>query len=238
MSGLNELFGQSGPSAILFDLDGTLVDSVPDIGAAIDRMLVEVGRKPAGIERVRSWVGNGSPVLVERALANESLSVEELGRRQGRRSDVEQQEAQRAYEIFLKCYAGRVADLSDLYPGVVESLDAFSGRSIPMAVVTNKPHRFTEPLLGEMGIRHYFQLIISGDTLDKKKPHPLPITHAADYFGNATRDILMVGDSVTDVDAARAAGCKIACVTYGYNYGVSIYDAEPDLVVDSLQQLI
>ena len=92
MSGLNELFGQSGPSAILFDLDGTLVDSVPDIGAAVDSMLVEVGRKPAGIERVRSWVGNGSPVLVERALANESLSVEELGRRQGRRSDVEQQE--------------------------------------------------------------------------------------------------------------------------------------------------
>lgn len=238
MSTLSSLFGGTWPAVFLFDLDGTLVDSVPDIGDAVDRMLVEIGREPAGINKIRSWVGNGSPALVERALANESLTIDELAHRKGTRSAEQQRQFDEAYLLFLDFYSDRIADLSTLYPGAVETLNGLHERNVPMAIVTNKPVRFTEPLLEQLEISKYFDLVVSGDSLEEKKPNALPLVYSAKNFGVAIDKVLMVGDSITDVQAARAAGCKIACVNYGYNYGLSIYDAKPDLVVDSLIQLI
>lgn len=232
------LFGGAWPDAILFDLDGTLVDSVPDISDAVDRMLVTLGREPAGITKVRTWVGNGSPALVARAIANESLTLDELARRELSRSSEQQHAHDDAYQLFLDFYSARVAELSALYSGVVETLKALKEDKMPMAVVTNKPHRFTEPLLDQMGISSYFELVVSGDSLSEKKPSSLPLEYAAKHFDVSVTDILMVGDSITDVHAARAAGCKVACVSYGYNYGQRIEDVNPDVVVDSLTQLL
>ena len=213
------------PRMILIDLDGTLVDSVPDLAFCVDEMMRRLGREPYGEDRVRDWVGNGVERLVRRAL---------IGRLEG---EPDEDEFQRAYPIFLELYAENTSKRSRLYPGVLEGLEWLSAQGYHLGCVTNKAARFTEPLLEDLGIARFFALRLAGDSLPRKKPDPLPLLHAAEHFGVTPADSLMVGDSVSDVKAARAAGFAIVCVSYGYNHGRDIREARPDAVIDSLAEL-
>ena len=160
MSGFEQLFPGQLPRLVMFDLDGTLIDSVPDLAAAVDTMLLSLGRKPAGIEAVREWVGNGAPVLVRRALAG---GIDH--------SAVDDVEAEHALEVFMEAY-GASHELTVVYPGVQDTLRWLRKQGVEMALITNKPERFVGPLLDQMKIGRYFRWIIGGDTLPQKKPDP------------------------------------------------------------------
>ena len=213
------------PKLIMIDVDGTLVDSVPDLAYCVDQMMIELGMKERGEKKVRHWVGNGIPKLVERALTDdlEASPTKEV-------FDV-------AYPIFLDLYADNTAARSCLYDGVKDGLDYLKSKDYQLGCVTNKAEQFTHPLLKTLGIFDDFKIVISGDTLAKKKPDPLPLIHAASYFNISPQECLMLGDSVSDVKAARAAGFSIICMSYGYNHGNDIADESPDLVIDSMSQL-
>lgn len=210
---------------VLIDVDGTLVDSVPDLAFCVDAMMRELGMPERGETRVREWVGNGVERLVRRALID--------------RLDGEPDEVlfERAYPLFLDLYADNTSKRSLLYPGVKEGLTYLQSQGYALGCVTNKAAQFTEPLLRDLGIAPFFSIIISGDTLPKKKPDPLPLLHAAEFFGVSPQESLMIGDSVSDVHAARAAGFQIVCMSYGYNHGVDIREANPDVVIDSMAEL-
>ena len=218
-------FSGKDPKLVLFDLDGTLVDSVPDLAQAIDRMLVDMGRLPAGVEKVRHWVGNGAAVLVERALSGEMHPAKEI------------EGFERAYALFLAFYAQATADNSELYAGVEQCLQTLKARGIQLGVVTNKPICFTETMLDGFSLSEYFQVVLGGDSLEQKKPAPEPLLSAMKSCNAAPHNTLMVGDSSTDVRAARAAGCPVVCVPYGYNHGEDIALAKPDMVIEDLSVL-
>jgi phosphoglycolate phosphatase len=214
------------PRMILFDVDGTLVDSVPDLQFCVDAMQREIGQPERGEAKVRLWVGNGVERLVKRALTD-SLDGEP-----------EPAQFERAYPIFLRLYAANTSARSRLYPGIRAGLDAIKARGYRLASVTNKAAQFTLPLLRDLGVRDDFELVVSGDTLPVKKPDPAPLLHAARTLGAEPQDCLMVGDSISDVKAARAAGFQIVCMSYGYNHGQDIRLAQPDAVIDTLPELL
>ena len=213
------------PAMVLIDVDGTLVDSVPDLTYCVDEMMKQLNMPTHGEAKVRNWVGNGVERLVRRAL---------IGKLEG-----EPDEAlyEKAYPIFIELYSENTSKRSCLYPGVEEGLEYLKGEGYQLGCVTNKAAQFTEPLLKDLGVSDYFSIVISGDTLEKKKPDPMPLLHAAKYFNVAPEQALMIGDSISDVKAARAAGFRIACMTYGYNHGVDIREAKPDAVMDSMAEL-
>ncbi len=213
------------PQMVLIDVDGTLVDSVPDLAYCVDAMLDQLGLPRRGESAVRLWVGNGVERLVRRAL---------LGKLDG-----EPDEAlfNQAYPIYLKLYEANVSVRSVLYPGVREGLAWLKQQGFKLGCVTNKAAQFTLPLLKDLGVYDDFGIVVCGDTLPQKKPDPAPLLHAAKHFGVSPQQALMLGDSVSDVKAARAAGFKIVCMSYGYNHGQDIRTAHPDAVLDSMAQL-
>ena len=213
------------PKLIMIDVDGTLVDSVPDLAYCIDEMMQKLGLQKWGETKVRHWVGNGVPKLVERALTGEleGRPIKEV-------FDI-------AYPIFLDLYEDNTAQRSYLYDGVREGLDYLKSQRYQLGCVTNKSEQFTHPLLKALGIFNDFKIIISGDTLAKRKPDPMPLLYCAEHFNLKPEECLMLGDSVSDVKAARAAGFDIICMSYGYNHGNDIADENPDLVIDSMSQL-
>jgi phosphoglycolate phosphatase len=213
------------PEMILLDLDGTMVDSVPDLAWCADTMLERLGMPKRGEAKVRQWVGNGVERLVKRALID--------------RLDGEPEEGlyAKALPLYMALYKDNLSQRSCLYPGVKEGLDSLQGAGYKLGCITNKAAAFTEPLLKALGIYDHFRIVISGDTLPVKKPDPLPLLHAAEFFRSAPERALMVGDSISDVKAARAAGFQIVCVSYGYNHGQDIRGAHPDAVIDSLSEL-
>jgi phosphoglycolate phosphatase len=213
------------PRMILIDVDGTLVDSVPDLAWCVDELMRRLGREPHGEAKVRDWVGNGVERLCRRAL---------IGRMDGEPS---QQDFDKAYPIFLELYAENTSKRSVLYPGVREGLDHFKSQGYLLGCVTNKAAQFTIPLLRDLGVYDDFGIVVSGDTLPVKKPDPQPLLHAAAHFGVTAEQSLMIGDSQSDVKAARAAGFQIVCMSYGYNHGEDIRNYNPDLVVDSMAEL-
>jgi len=213
------------PKMILIDVDGTLVDSVPDLAYCVDEMMKRLGRPTHGEARVRNWVGNGVERLVRRAL---------IGQLDGEPSD---EDFAAAYPVFLELYADNTSKRSCLYPGVREGLEYMKSRGYPLGCVTNKAAQFTIPLLKDLGIYDDFGIVVSGDTLPVKKPDPQPLLHAAAHFGVAPQDALMLGDSKSDVTAARAAGFQIICMSYGYNHGEDIRNYSPDAVIDSMAEL-
>ncbi|MDX2352033.1 phosphoglycolate phosphatase [Stutzerimonas xanthomarina] len=226
MTRLEQLFDGQLPRLVMFDLDGTLMDSVPDLAAAVDKMLMLLGREPAGIDRVRDWVGNGSRVLVRRALAG-----------QLQHEGVADELADEALALFMQAYSGG-HELTTVYPGVRECLDWLRERDVKLAIITNKPAQFIEPLLEEKGLAGYFQWLIGGDTLPQQKPDPAALVwvmREAGVFPNAS---LFVGDSRNDVRAAKAASVPCAALTYGYNHGEPIAHAKPALVLDDLRELV
>lgn len=215
----------SKPEMVLIDVDGTLVDSVPDLAYCVDEMMKQISMPTHGEAKVREWVGNGVERLVRRAL---------IGQLNGEPEDAL---FDKAYPVFMELYAENTSERSSLYPGVREGLDYLKAEGYKLGCVTNKAEQFTLPLLKDLGVYDYFSIVISGDTLAKKKPDPLPLLHAAEFFAVTPQQSLMIGDSTSDVKAARAAGFQIACMTYGYNHGVDIREENPDAVMDSMAEL-
>ena len=206
-------------SAVTIDLDGTLADTIPDLAAGGNAMLAELGRPELPLERIRTFVGKGIPRLVERTLT-ESLGDAAL--------------MERALPIFERHYAATNGRHSELYPGVSEGLARLREMKVPLACVTNKSGRFTLPLLEQLGLARYFEQVVAGDTLPQKKPDPAQLVHACRGFGIEPRSMLMIGDSVNDALAARAAGCPVFCVPYGYNEGRDVLELDVDAIVASL----
>jgi phosphoglycolate phosphatase len=213
------------PEMILIDVDGTLVDSVPDLAYCVDQMMNQLGRPVHGEAKVRDWVGNGVERLVRRAL---------IGQLDG---EPEEADFKHAYPIFLELYAENTSKRSHLYPGIREGLDYLKSQGYRLGCVTNKAARFTLPLLQDLGVHDDFEIIVAGDTLPKKKPDPMPLFYAAERLSVDPSTSLMVGDSQSDVKAARAAGFQIVCMSYGYNHGEDIRHYNPDAVLDSLAEI-
>jgi len=213
------------PSLIVFDLDGTLVDSAPDLAHAIDEMLARLGRPPAGEAKVRGWIGNGMPMLVKRALTGEQWP------------DAEPQGFPEALALCMEIYAANLCHKTRLYDGALECLQQLRQRSITLACVTNKHSRFTLSLLRQLGIADFFDAVASGDQFTNNKPDPEPLLKTAERLGASPSDSLMVGDSAADAQAARRAGFMLACVPYGYHGGKGVEALLPDLILDSLAEL-
>ncbi len=213
------------PEMVLFDLDGTLIDTVPDLAYSVDTMLQIIDLPKRGEEKVRTWVGNGIERLVKRALTNDFDA------------EPKTELFDKAFPLFLEIYADNVCQRSLFYDGVKEGIYYITEDNFKLGCVTNKREQFTHTLLKSLDLYDDFGIVICGDTLPKKKPDPLPLLHAAEYFGVTPASSLMVGDSRNDVNAARAAGFQIACVSYDYNLGEDIRAANPDIVIDSLAEL-
>jgi len=214
-------------AAVLFDLDGTLLDTVADIALALNRTMVEYDCRPLAEDDVRRMIGRGSPILIERAAAS-----------QGRIIDAATQAAMS--ERFFHYY-GLLEESNEYsaqpYAGAAESLRALHGAGLRTAVVTNKQHRFAEALLNRLGLADWVDVVVGGDTCARRKPDPQPLLFACESLHVPPSESLMVGDSVNDVLAARAAGIPIVCVPYGYNEGRDPRTLECDLLIDSLAEL-
>ncbi len=213
-------------AALFFDLDGTLVDSVPDLTAAINVMLRQLELPAREEVQVRAWVGNGMDNLIRRAL---------VGEMDGSRADPEL--FARAKPLYRAAYADHISVYSAIYPGVREGLAELYATGLPMACVTNKPAEFARPLLERLGIGEFFATVVGGECIPQPKPAPDALRLCAERLGIPIAQGLMVGDSINDVGAARNAGCPIVCVPYGYNHGRDIRDAQPDAVIDSIAEL-
>lgn len=215
-----------GKRLVAFDLDGTLIDSVPDLAAAVARTLSELDVRVPTEHEVRNWVGNGAPVLVERALtwALQKAPEPEL--------------QERAFQAFMTHYGAAPNTLTTLYPGVNNALQTLHQEGLTLVLITNKPERFIEPLLKHFNLLAFFTLWIGGDSLAEKKPSPLPLLHAATLCNVAPSDCLMVGDSCHDINAGKAAGFTTLALPYGYNHGEPIEQSQPDLVLASLTDLL
>ena len=212
-------------TAIFFDLDGTLVDSVPDLTAAVNVMLRQLDLPMREEAQVRTWVGNGMDNLIRRALANDMAG----------RTDPEL--FARARPLYKAAYADHISVYSELYPGAHEGLAELRAAGLPLACVTNKAAEFALPLLDRLGIGHFFTTVVGGECIPHPKPAPNALLLCAERLDMAIDHGLMVGDSLNDMDAARNAGCPVVCVPYGYNHGHDIRDAKPDAVIDSIAEL-
>lgn len=206
----------------MIDLDGTLLDTIPDLAIAANEMLARLQRPALEVQRIRTFVGKGIPKLVERTLAASY----------GADPAPPQQDA--ALAEFERCYAAVNGRHTAVYPGVFEGLRALRAMGLPLACVTNKAERYTSPLLDRMRLAPYFSHVVAGDTLARKKPDPMPLLHVCGQFGIAPADMLMIGDSLNDAQAARSAGCPVFCVDYGYNEGHDVRELDIDAIVPSL----
>ena len=213
------------PELIMIDVDGTLVDSVPDLSWCLDETLKRVGLSPRGEASAREWVGNGVIRIVERGIANDLNAPHDAAI------------FKEAMPIFRALYAENTSVRSKLYDGVREGIDYLKSTGIKLGCITNKDAEFTHPILKDLGLWEDFEIVISGDTLPKKKPDPMPLLHGAKELGVKPENSLMLGDSTSDVKAARAANFEIICMSYGYNHGDDIRDSYPDAVIDSMTEL-
>lgn len=212
--------------AVLFDLDGTLIDTIPDLHAAACAMLDDRGLPPLPLESIRAYVGRGIPNLIKRILAN-SLHVAE---------DPAPPPAD-AVASFRRHYARENGRNAKVYPGVVEGLAAFREMGLPMGVVTNKADAFIAPLLAQTGLSSYFGVLVGGDLLPRVKPDPMPIVWACGRLGVSPVDTLFVGDSINDALAARAAGCPVFLLPYGYNEDRDVQELDCDAIVESVRDI-
>jgi phosphoglycolate phosphatase len=208
--------------AAIIDLDGTMLHTAPDFQVAINRMRDELGLAPLAIDTITEFVGKGSENLIRRVLA----------------IDFEPDQVERHFAPALASYQRHYltinGDHTTVYPNVREGLDALRSKGLRMACVTNKPVAFALPLLEKMGLRPYFELVYGGDSLPKKKPDPYPLLQVCDDFGLPPLRVVAIGDSSNDAQAARAAGCRVLIVPYGYNHGESIQEVDSDGIVSTL----
>ena len=211
---------------MMFDLDGTLVDSVPDLTFAVDEMLKDLGRPIAGLEKVKNWVGNGAAMLVKRALSQQMVPMA-----------IDEALYQTASDLFFQHYQQVNGRKSVLYPKVSETLVQLRETIPYLALITNKPEQFTQPLLDHHGLPR-FDVVICGDTLAKRKPDPEPVIHCLNFLGCKATESVMVGDSLSDIKAAQGAGVPVICVEYGYNQGEDLSAYKPNKLIQNFGQLV
>lgn len=212
--------------AYLFDLDGTLVDTAPDLMHALDLTLEHIGLNKANLELTRHWVGHGAKVMIEQALRNQGKQIADAD------------ELDDWYEFFLDAYRGRIAVDSAPYPSVVDVLETLNARTYKLGVVTNKRQDLSMQLLRELDLYRFFNIVVGGDTLQVQKPEPQPILYACNELVSNPKETLFVGDSQTDVDAARAAGCPVVCMKDGYNHNTPAESLDADAVIESFADLL
>jgi phosphoglycolate phosphatase len=205
--------------ALIFDLDGTLIDSKLDLALSVNATLAELGRNPLSHEQIFSYVGQGALALIARALG----------------SDASEQDCLLGLEFFIKYYSAHKLDNTTLYPGVRETLDALQG--MPMAVYTNKPVRVSRSIIRDLGIASHFRSVYGGNSFERKKPDPMGVESILREFGAAPAQVMIVGDSEVDVQTARNAGTWVCGVTYGFGSHHFTHHP-PDLLVDNLTELL
>lgn len=214
------------PELLLLDLDGTLVNSIPDLTQATNALLAAKQQPTVRIEQCSHWVGNGIDMLVRRALAagdeDAALALPNAA-------------IVAAREVFDRAYLQVLTAATGAYPGVESWLNAVDA---PKVLITNKARKFTEPLLNALGWQQHFVQILCGDDLAEKKPSPLPLLHACQTQGIDPAKTLMIGDSRHDIAAAKAANIAACAVSYGYNHGDPISKAQPNWVVDNLMEML
>lgn len=212
-----------GIRAAIIDLDGTMVHTAPDFQVAINRMRDELNLAPLALETITDFVGKGSENLMRRVLGVdfEESKVESL--------------FNHALERYQHHYLQINGDHSQLYVGVCEGLQTMKDSGVRLACVTNKPIAFARPLLQKKGLIEFFELIYGGDSLPQKKPHPLPMLTVCRDFELQPAQVVAIGDSSNDSQAARAAGCRVLTVPYGYNHGQPVHSIDTDGIVESLQ---
>lgn len=215
------------PRLVMFDLDGTLVDSAADIAVALNRALADVELPAVTEAQVRLWVGRGASRLVHCALEHQQQAADDF-----------EQLHERLLARFMARYQEDVSSRSTLYPGVRELLEACRAQGIALACVTNKPYAPARDLLAALDILTLFDLLLGGDSLPHKKPHPGAILHCLRHFDMAPEAALMVGDSRNDVEAAQAAGVRVVALPWGYNHGEPIEASRPDWLLESLSELL
>jgi len=208
-------------SAIVIDLDGTLLHTAPELAEAANRMLRDMGRPPVSQDLLMSYIGNGISWLVKRALTGDMHTEPDAGW------------YDKALPVFEKHYSDLLLQ-SKPFAGVKQGLDEMKAAGFKLGCITNKVARYTEPLLKGIGLEPYFSIVLSGDTLPEKKPHPLPLLHSARFFGIPIDRLLLIGDSLNDALAARAAGSPVFCVPYGYNHGEPVDGLDLDAVINDL----
>ncbi|WP_413484071.1 phosphoglycolate phosphatase [Morganella psychrotolerans] len=216
----------TGIKAVAFDLDGTLVDSIHGLADATDSALNELGYPQAGKENVTVWIGNGVDILLERALTWATGSAPDAALHA------------KCRQLFDEFYADAVKTGSPLFANVKPTLQALADAGMDLAIVTNKPTPFIAPLLAELGITDFFSVVLGGDDVKNKKPHPSPLYLTLGEFGLRREEMLFVGDSRNDILAAQAAECPSVGLTYGYNYGIPIADSHPDCVLSDFAGLL
>lgn len=211
------------PRTVIFDLDGTLVDSAPDLTAAMNWCLSSIGRPPVAEHKVRHMVGQGARKLIERGLATTGPSLPKA-------------EIDRLFADFLKFYERNIAVATRPFPGVRETLDTLREAGVALGLCTNKPLYLTRLLLDELALGDYFAAVLGGDSLPVKKPHPEPLLAALHQLGGAPREAVMVGDSASDILAARAARLPVVAVSFGYAIP-PVRDADADILIDDFRAL-
>ncbi|MFS2114534.1 phosphoglycolate phosphatase [Herbaspirillum frisingense] len=208
--------------AAIIDLDGTMLDTAADFHVAVNRMRAELGLTPLSQETIVNFVGKGTENLIRRVLAVDYAEDEAA------------QYFQQALDAYSEHYLAINGDYSSLYPGVLEGLQAMRGKGLRLACVTNKPLAFAAPLLEKKGLSGFFEIVYGGDSFPRKKPDPMPLLQVCEDFGLAPAQVVAIGDSSNDAQAARAAGCRVLNVPYGYNHGESIHDVDSDGIVSTL----
>jgi phosphoglycolate phosphatase len=208
--------------AAIIDLDGTMLDTVPDFHTAINRMRLEFDLAAITQDRIKDMVGKGSENLIRSVLALDfdAARVELL--------------FEQAMESYQHHYLDINGEQSVLYPDVIAGLDAMKASGLRLACVTNKPMAFAVPLLRQKGLDGYFEVVYGGDSLPRKKPDPLPLQQVCRDFELEPRQVVAIGDSSNDAQAARAAGCPVLTVPYGYNHGHPVHTIDSDGIVDTL----
>lgn len=210
-------------AAYLFDLDGTLVDSAPDIARALNRLLRELGLGTVPEALARGWIGDGSRMLITRALAHHGREPEDVDA---------------LFERFIEHYAEGTGGPETLYPGALHTLATLAERGVPLACVTNKPAHLTDLVLRATGTAGYFGAVLGAGTLPERKPDPRPLLVACERLGVAPEQALMVGDSAVDLQAARNAGCPFCLVSFGYWRHADGPVPEGQWTVDRLDALV
>jgi len=213
---------------IIFDFDGTLIDSEPDLALAINHMLKQLKREVYTQEVISHWVGNGAETLVKRALSGGTVVNE----------SIKEELFENALDIFLTFYAQNLCVKSYLYPTVKESLVELKEYGYKMVIVTNKPANFVSPILKGLGIDEFFEFYLGGDSLKKRKPDPMPLLHVCEKLNITVDECVMIGDSKNDIISANSAKMQSVGVTYGYNYGEDIGIYQPTIVVDRFADIL
>ncbi|MFP5391857.1 MAG: phosphoglycolate phosphatase [Gammaproteobacteria bacterium] len=208
--------------AVIIDLDGTMLDTVPDFYVGINRMRAEFGLAPITQEQIAVRIGKGSDMLIRSVL---EMDFDAAG---------VEQHFQAAFDSYKRHYTAINGEHCLMYPEVKEGLQAFRAMGLRVACVTNKPIAFTTPLLAQKGLAEYFEVVYGGDSLARKKPDPLPMLQVCQDFDIAPHQVVAIGDSSNDAEAARAAGCFVLTVPYGYNHGRAIQETDSDGIVSSL----